>query len=265
MLDPLPHKLSSNSLFLALRTTTETETETETIETETETAQECFGRFIVGLPLCALVLSSVKCFSRFRWQPAHPHHARRSQQKHRCEAQSWQLEVPPPEVRGGGRIRRMATAAMAQWHSYKRSQSRRRRQVTSKCPSCRNRNWQNRKCTACRWIWNPQGLEPTGHLPKTAAVAVEAVRGEQGGNLVVRGARHENPGRRPENRALTTLECHSGNSFALRISPGRWRTGNPPGKVLFAIFFLGPLLRRIDMKCLLNDLFSCLSGEHQKR
>ena len=147
-----------------------------------------------------------------------------------------------PELRGRGASDGWQQQRL-QWHSHKRSQSRRGRQVTWKCPSCRNRNWQNRKCTACGWIWNPQGLEPTGHLPKTAAVAVEAVRGGQRGNLVVRGARHENPGRRPENRALTTLECHSGNTHAVRASPGRWRSGNSRSTVLSAIFFLGPLLR----------------------
>ena len=31
-------------------------------------------------------------------------------------------------------------------------------------PSRRNRYWQNRKCTACGWIWNPQVLEQTGQV-----------------------------------------------------------------------------------------------------
>ena len=47
-----------------------------------------------------------------------------------------------------------------QWQAYRRSQSRRKRQVTWKCPARRNKYWQDRKCTTCGWIWDPQGIEP---------------------------------------------------------------------------------------------------------
>ena len=55
----------------------------------------------------------------------------------------------------------MATAAMTM-ALLRAIQWRRGRQVTWKCLSCRNRYWQDRRCTACGWIWNPQGLEPSG-------------------------------------------------------------------------------------------------------
>ena len=58
-------------------------------------------------------------------------------------------------------------------------------------------------------------------LPKTAAEAVEAVRGEPRENLVARGTPHENPGRRPKNRG-------SGVGFFLcgwRVVAGTYRLG----------------------------------------
>ena len=58
-----------------------------------------------------------------------------------------------------------AKARLVQWRSYRRSQSRRRRQETWKCPACRNKYWQDRRCTTCGWLWTPQGLEPAGQPP----------------------------------------------------------------------------------------------------
>ena len=55
--------------------------------------------------------------------------------------------------------------------------------MTVKCPSCRNRYWHDRKCTACGWIWNPQGLEPTGQTG--APLGIEALTGVQDTEMVV--------------------------------------------------------------------------------
>ena len=63
-------------------------------------------------------------------------------------------------------------------------------------------------------------------LPKTAAEAVEAVRGEPRGTLVVGGTPHENPGCRPKNRASPLWSATVGTIFATRASLGRWRSGD---------------------------------------
>ena len=72
----------------------------------------------------------------------------------------------------GRSVGRLVTAQRRQWRSYTRSQSRRRRQVTWKCPVCRNKHWQDRRCTTCGWLWTLQGFEPVGQpgaLPEIEA------------------------------------------------------------------------------------------------
>ena len=67
--------------------------------------------------------------------------------------------------------------------SYKRSQSRRRRQVTW--------SWHDRKFTTCGWILNPQGLEPTRQI--CPPQRVEAPTETQDADVAIPNARPARP------------------------------------------------------------------------
>ena len=63
--------------------------------------------------------------------------------------------------------------------------------MTWKCPACRNKYWQDRKCTTCGWIWNPQNFEPNGQTG--APLGAEALTEFQDTEMAIPKAKPSRP------------------------------------------------------------------------